>query len=75
MFTKGSLHFLPEGTLAIIGKIYFQFLWMGDNNKINFSSPCRKIKFPKELGGWEITNLHSFAIALAAKKCFEDLKR
>ena len=68
MFTEGSLHFLPEGTLAIIGKIYFQFLWMGDNNKINFSWPCRKLAFPKELAGEEIMNLHSFAIGLATKQ-------
>ena len=41
---------------------------MGDNKKIKFSWPCRKLAFQKELEGEEITNLHSFAIGLAAKE-------
>ena len=41
---------------------------MGDNKKINFSWPRRKLAFPKELAGEEIMNLHSFAIGLATKQ-------
>ena len=41
---------------------------MGDNKKINFSWPRRNLAFPKELAGEENTNLHSFAIGLAAKE-------
>ena len=41
---------------------------MGENEKIIFSWPCRNLAFPKELAGEETTNLHSFAIGLAAKE-------
>ena len=40
--------FLPKGTLVVIIKIYFQFLWMGDKNKINFPFPCKTISFQKD---------------------------
>lgn len=63
-----SLVVAPKGILTKICKISFQFLWSGPC--VSGGIPLVKwshVALPKELGGWGLKNIYTFAQALADK--------
>jgi hypothetical protein len=70
-----SIAKIPKGILHKIRKLCFQFLWVGNAEKISYSSiKWSKLAMPKELGGWGIKNLVWLFRALAAKSMWRSIQ-
>jgi len=63
-----SLSWIPKGTLELIRRIFFRFLWSGMKEcQVTPWVNWKRIAIPKGLGGWGLKNIFLFAHALAAK--------
>jgi hypothetical protein len=59
---------IPKGMLNEIKKNCFSFIWTKKSAKEGIPLiKWIKVAFPKNLGGWELKNVHVFSLALTTK--------